>query len=118
MAAGFISGKWQNSTHHRIDTLQLIAQKFYVIILATCTTFVPNLVQIHSWVKQMDEIIKTKLTSVSLCCKSYNYKKQEAQLLLVMADRTGPVVKQSYLRELVSPPSWELDNSPDWLNCG
>ena len=36
---------------------------------------------------------------------------QEAQLLLGMADRTGPVVKLSYLRELVWQPSWELDNS-------
>jgi len=33
-----------------------------------------------------------------------------------MADRTVPVVKLSYLRELVWQPSWELDNCPDWLN--
>ena len=39
-----------------------------------------------------------------------NMHKQEAQLLLGMADRTGPVVKLSYLRELVWQPSWELDN--------
>jgi len=44
--------------------------------------------------------------------------KQEAQLLLGMADHTGPVVKLSYLRELVWQPSWELDICPDWLNCG
>jgi len=42
--------------------------------------------------------------------------KQEAQLLLGMADRTGPVVKLSYLQELVWQPSWELDNCPDWLS--
>ena len=41
---------------------------------------------------------------------------QEAQLLLGMADRTGPVVKLSYLRELVWQPSWELENCPDWLS--
>jgi len=42
--------------------------------------------------------------------------KQEAQLLLGMADRTGLVVKLSYLRDLVWHPSWELDNCPDWLS--
>jgi len=35
-----------------------------------------------------------------------------------MSDRTAPVVKLSYLRELVWQPSWELDYCPDWLNCG
>jgi len=44
--------------------------------------------------------------------------KQEAQLSLGMADHTGPVVKLSYLRELVWQSSWELDTCPDWLNCG
>jgi len=34
-----------------------------------------------------------------------------------MADGTAPVVKLSYLRELVWQPSWELDNCPHWLNC-
>jgi len=38
--------------------------------------------------------------------------------LLGMADHADPVVKLSYLRELVWQPSWELDNCPDWLNCG
>jgi len=42
-------------------------------------------------------------------------KVQEAQLLLRMADCTGPVVKLSYLWELVLQPSWELDNCPDWV---
>jgi len=32
-----------------------------------------------------------------------------------MANRTGPVVKLSYLRELVWQPSWELDTCPVWL---
>jgi len=41
---------------------------------------------------------------------------QETQLLLVIADHTGPVVKLSYLRELVWQPSWELDTCPDWLS--
>jgi len=41
---------------------------------------------------------------------------QEAQLLLGMADRTGLVIKLSYLWELVWQPSWELDNCPDWLS--
>jgi len=43
-------------------------------------------------------------------------ERQETQLLLGMADRTGQVVKLLYLRELVWQPSWELDNCPDWLS--
>jgi len=35
-----------------------------------------------------------------------------------MAYHTAPVVKLSYIRKLVWQPSWELDNCPDWLNCG
>ena len=46
----------------------------------------------------------------------YTVSQQEAQQLLGMADHTGPVVKLSYLRELVWQPSWELDNCPDWLS--
>jgi len=48
-----------------------------------------------------------------LCCdETVRLKlKQEAQLLLGMSDRTGPVVKLSYLRELVWQPSWELDKT-------
>jgi len=47
---------------------------------------------------------------------SQSLKKQEARLLLGMADRTGPVLKLSYLWELVWQPSWELDICPDWLS--
>jgi len=50
--------------------------------------------------------------------RAYIMSQQEAQLLLGMADRTSPVIKLLYLRELVWQPSLELDNCPDWLNCG
>jgi len=48
----------------------------------------------------------------------YSYIQTRSPAVARMANRTAAVVKLSYLWELVWQPPWELDNCPDWLNCG